>query len=56
MDIQVPARYGRAVHERIAGSRMHVFTGPYSSHMAFTEMAAEFNALSRAFLDEHATR
>ena len=28
---------------------------PYSSHMAFTEMAEEFNVLCRAFLDEHAT-
>ena len=54
MDWQVPTRYGNAVHELIAGSRMHVFGGPYSSHMAFTEMAEEFNALSRAFIDEHA--
>ena len=56
MDIQVPARYGRAVSEKIAGSTMHVFEGPYSSHMAFTEMAEEFNMLSRAFVDEHASR
>ena len=55
MDIQVPARYGRAVHERVPGSRMHLFTGPYSSHMAYSEMAQEFNALSRAFVDEHAS-
>lgn len=55
MDWQVPARYGRAVSEKIAGSRMHVFEGPYSSHMAFTEMAEEFNLLCRAFLDEYAT-
>lgn len=54
MDIQVPARYGRAVAERISGSRMHVFAGPYSSHMAYTEMAGKFNALSRSFLEEHA--
>ncbi|MGI9658302.1 MAG: alpha/beta fold hydrolase [Gaiellaceae bacterium] len=54
MDAQVPARYGRAVHELIADSRMHLFDGPYSSHMAFTEMAEEFNAVSRAFVDEHA--
>lgn len=54
MDWQVPTRYGHAVHERLPGSTMHVFEGPYSSHMAFTEMAEEFNALSRAFIDRHA--
>lgn len=53
MDWQIPIRYGRAVHERIPGSRLHIFSGPYSSHMAFTEMADEFNRVSRAFLDEH---
>lgn len=52
MDIQVPARYGRAVQERVPNSRMYVFTGPYSSHMAYTEMADEFNRVTRAFLDE----
>ena len=54
MDWQVPTRYGQAVHERIPCSRLHVFEGPCSSHMAFTELAEEFNALSLAFLAEHA--
>lgn len=53
MDWQVPTRYGRQVAERIQGSRQHVFAGPYSSHMAFVEMADEFNALTLAFLEEH---
>jgi pimeloyl-ACP methyl ester carboxylesterase len=52
MDWQIPPRYGKAVHERIPDSRFHLFTGPYSSHMTFFEMADEFNELSRAFLDE----
>lgn len=32
---------------------MHVFTGPYSSHMAFFEMADEFNRLTFDFLEKH---
>jgi pimeloyl-ACP methyl ester carboxylesterase len=52
MDWQIPPRYGRAVHDRIPDSRFHLFTGPNSSHMAFFEMADEFNELSRAFLSE----
>ena len=52
MDWQVPARYGQAVHERIPESRFHLFTGRHSSHMAFFEMAAEFNELTLAFLSE----
>lgn len=52
MDWEVPARYGRAVHERIPNSRFHLFTGPYSSHMAFYELAEEFNELTLAFLAE----
>lgn len=50
MDWQVPTRYGRAVHERMPGSAFHVFTGPYSSHMAFAEMADEFNDLTLGFM------
>ncbi len=50
VDWQVPARYGRDVHMRIPGSALHVFTGPYSSHMAFVEMADEFNRLTLDFL------
>jgi len=55
MDWQVPIRYGRAVNKLIADSTMHIFEGPYSSHMAFTEMADEFNARTRSFLDENAS-
>jgi pimeloyl-ACP methyl ester carboxylesterase len=54
VDWQVPTRYGRAVHERVAGSKLHVFTGPYSSHMAFVEMADEFNRLTLDFLTKPA--
>ncbi len=50
MDWQVPTRYGRDVHKRIRDSRLHVFAGPYSSHMAFVEMADEFNRLTLDFL------
>ncbi len=50
VDWQVPARYGRDVQMRIPGSALHVFTGPYSSHMAFVEMADEFNRLTLDFL------
>jgi pimeloyl-ACP methyl ester carboxylesterase len=50
VDWQVPTRYGRDVHMRIPGSALHVFTGPYSSHMAFVEMADEFNRVTLDFL------
>jgi hypothetical protein len=50
MDWQVPTRYGRDVQKRIPGSRLHVFAGPYSSHMAFVEMADDFNRLTLDFL------
>jgi len=53
VDWQVPTRYGRAVYERVAGSKLHVFRGPYSSHMAFVEMADEFNRLTLDFLTKH---
>jgi pimeloyl-ACP methyl ester carboxylesterase len=53
MDWQVPTRYGREVHQRIPGSSLHVFTGPHSSHMAFVEMADEFNGLTLDFLATH---
>jgi len=43
VDWQVPTRYARAVHERIADSQLHVFEGPQSSHIAFHEMAPEWN-------------
>ena len=43
MDWQVPARYGRAVFERIATAQWHCFGGPFSSHIAFHEMPDEWN-------------
>jgi len=52
MDWQIPTRYGREVQQRISGSVMHVLTGPYSSHMAFLEMADEFNRLTLDFLEK----
>jgi pimeloyl-ACP methyl ester carboxylesterase len=56
LDWQVPTRYGRAVHDRISGSSLHVFPGPRSSHCAFVEMADEFNERTLAFLDEQRGR
>jgi pimeloyl-ACP methyl ester carboxylesterase len=53
MDWQVPTRYGREVHERLPGSSLHVFSGPYSSHMAFVEMADDFNRVTLDFLAKH---
>ena len=51
VDWQVPTRYGLEVQERIAGSTMHVFQGSHSSHIAFHEMADEWNAFTKAWLD-----
>ena len=53
MDWQVPTRYGLAVQERIPGSAMHVFRGPGSSHIAFHEMAGEWNDFTLSWLDRH---
>jgi pimeloyl-ACP methyl ester carboxylesterase len=50
MDVQVPPRYGRAVAERIPGSRFHLFRGPHASHLACVEMADEFNGLTLDWL------
>ena len=50
VDWQVPTRYGRDVHERIAGSELHVFTGPASSHIAFHEMTDEWNRFTLDWL------
>lgn len=50
VDWQVPTRYGLDVQQRIPGSTMHVFTGPHSSHIAFHEMADEWNAFTLAWL------
>lgn len=52
-DWQVPTRYGRAVHDRISGSALHVFTGPQSSHIALFEMTDEWNRYTLAWLDRH---
>ena len=35
----------------IVGSAMHVFRGPHSSHIAFHEMAEEWNAFTLGCLD-----
>jgi pimeloyl-ACP methyl ester carboxylesterase len=53
MDWQVPTRYGREVHKRLPGSTLQVFSGPYSSHMAFVEMADDFNRMTLEFLAKH---
>ena len=53
VDWQVPARYGREVQERILGSALHMFCGPRSSHIAFLEMADEWNAYTLAWMRRH---
>ena len=53
VDWQVPTRYGRAVHERIRGSDLYVFGGHQSSHIAFHEMADEWNEYTLAWLDRN---
>ncbi|HKZ18883.1 MAG TPA: alpha/beta hydrolase [Acidimicrobiia bacterium] len=53
MDWQVPTRYGEAVQARISGSTMQVFRGPRSSHIAFHEMADEWNDFTLSWLDRH---
>lgn len=56
VDWQVPTRYGREVHRRIPGSELHVFTGPHSSHIAFSEMDVEWNRFTLEWLDTAAGR
>ena len=53
VDWQVPTRYGLEVQRRIPGSTMHVFTGPASSHIAFHEMADEWNLFTLSWLRRH---
>ena len=53
VDWQVPTRYGLEVQRRIPGSTMHVFTGPASSHIAFHEMAEEWNHFTLSWLRRH---
>ena len=50
VDWQVPARYGREVHRRIPGAEFHMFTGPLSSHIAFSEMPDEWNRFTLEWL------
>lgn len=54
VDWQVPTRYGLEVQRRIPGSTLHVFRGPHASHIAFHEMAEEWNAFTLAWLRRHA--
>ena len=53
VDWQVPTRYGLEVQRRIPGSTLHLFTGPAASHIAFVEMADEWNAFTLAWLKRH---
>jgi pimeloyl-ACP methyl ester carboxylesterase len=55
VDWQVPTRYGREVQERIVGSTLHIFAGPHSSHIAFHEMADEWNTFTLGWLDRQAS-
>jgi len=50
VDWQVPTRYGLQVQERIAGATMHIFRGSHSSHIAFHEMADEWNEFTLHWL------
>ena len=50
VDWQVPTRYGLQVQDRIPGAAMHVFRGPQSSHIAFHEMADEWNDFTLQWL------
>lgn len=54
VDWQVPTRYGREVHRRIPGSTLHVFSGPHSSHISFSEMPDEWNRFTLDWLDQAA--
>ena len=53
VDWQVPTRYGREVQQRIPGSVLHMFRGPSSSHIAFHEMADEWNHFTLSWLKRH---
>ena len=54
VDWQVPTRYGLEVQRHITHSTIHVFTGPASSHIAFVEMADEWNAFTLDWLKQQA--
>jgi valacyclovir hydrolase len=49
-DPLVPAFHAEAIHQGIAGSRLHIF--PEGKHNIHTRYAGEFNALVHAFLTE----
>lgn len=50
MDWQVPSRYGRAVCDAIPNAEWFCFAGPYSSHIAFHEMADQWNEVTLRWL------
>ena len=50
-DILTPPAHSRAIHERIRGSRLHVW--PEMGHAPFWEIPDEFNELNREFLEAH---
>lgn len=49
VDAIVPPRYGEEVARRIPNAEYLLFRGPYSSHIACIEMAAEWNEKTLAF-------
>ena len=53
-DAVTPLEYSRDLHDRIAGSRLHVIEG--APHRALTFAADEFNRVSLEFLLEHRDR
>lgn len=53
VDWQVPTRYGLEVQARIPGSTMHLFRGLAASHIAFYEMADQWNDFTLSWLDRH---
>lgn len=50
-DILTPPAHSRAIHERIGGSRLHVW--PEMGHAPFWEIPDDFNKLNRTFLEAH---
>jgi pimeloyl-ACP methyl ester carboxylesterase len=50
-DILTPPSHARAIHERIAGSVLHVWPG--MGHAPFWEIPDEFNRLNGDFLEAH---
>ena len=52
-DLLTPPWHGRHVAESIPGAKLHMFTGPGSSHALGVERAEEFLPLVQDFLAEH---